>query len=198
MFGFDRYTEHHGATWLGGEHLALPMPVPQTDEVAELIRERVLELRCAAPRVGLENSAFYFALGDPLEEPAFLERCLDHPDLFLLLDVHNLWTNGLNLDFDPNEWLARMDLDLVEEIHVSGGSWSDPAWLPGGGMKRLDSHDESIPEPVWALLEDVLPRCPKLGTVTFERMEGTVTVEQVGEVTGELERLRKLCDGVRR
>ena len=196
-FGFEWYTEHHGATWLGGEHLALPLPVPQSPEVAALIRERALELRCAASRVGLENSAFYFALGDPLEEPEFLRQCLDHPDLFLLLDVHNLWANALNLGFDARDWLDRLDPSLVEEVHVSGGAWSDPAWFAQGepvSPRRLDSHDESVPEPVWDLLESVLQRCPRLRGVTFERMEGTVTAAQVPGVEGELDRLRALCE----
>ncbi|MEO0479552.1 MAG: DUF692 family multinuclear iron-containing protein [Planctomycetota bacterium] len=191
-FAFEHYTDHLGFTSIGELNLDLPLPIPQDDAVADLVRARLLELRSVAPRIGVENSAFYFALGDPLEEPAFLERCLAHEDLFLLLDVHNLWTNGLNLGFEPEAWLGRLDLRLVEEIHVSGGSWSDPAWLRQGGSLRLDSHEDVVPEPVFRLLESVVPRCPNLRVVTLERMEGTVAERDVAVLESELGRIRAI------
>ncbi len=197
VFDFAWYTEHLGAAWLGEEHVALPLPLPQDPSIAALVREHLLELRCAAPRVGLENSAFYFALGDPLDEPVFLGECVAHEDLFVLLDLHNLYANGLNLGFEPREWLARLDLRKVEEIHVSGGDWSDPAWFEGasgdGGLLRLDSHDAAVPEPVWELLGEVVPRCANLRAVTLERMEGTVGPADVPRLCAELDRIREVC-----
>ncbi|MBK8980207.1 MAG: DUF692 family protein [Planctomycetes bacterium] len=197
-FAFRWYTEHLGASWLGGENLTLPLPLPQDAHVAALVRERLLELRIAAPRVGIENSAFYYTLGDPLEEPAFLADCIDHPELFLLLDLHNLHTNALNLGFDPHAWLDRCDLGKVEEIHVSGGAWSDPAWLEDGAMLRLDSHDCAVPEPVWELLTRVVPRCPALRAVTLERMEGTVGPSDVPALRAELRRIHGILRQVPR
>ena len=83
------------------------------------------------------------------------------------------------------EWIRSFEhtpLDQVVELHISGGSMSDPAWLPAKRQLRLDSHDTAVPEPVWKLLDQVLPRCENLRGVTLERMEGTVRPEDVGPV----------------
>ena len=80
------------------------------------------------------------------------------------------------------------------EIHVSGGSESDPAWLRSGKSMRLDSHDGAVPEPVWDLLERALPLCSNLRGVTLERMEGTVEAEHVPLLEQELRRIRRTVE----
>lgn len=190
-FEFAWMTDHLGASTLAGSNVALPLPLPPTPEFAARVRASLIELQGVAPRVGVENSAFYFALGDPLDEPDFLRQALDAPDLVLLLDLHNLHTNAENLGFDPHAWLARAPLERVLELHLSGGSTSDPAWL-GGESRRLDSHDHAVPEPVWSLFEAVLPRLANLEAVVLERMEGTVQPEDVEPLRGELRRIREL------
>ena len=57
-------------------------------------------------------------------------------------------------------FLDRLDLDRVVEIHVAGGLEFDGFYL--------DAHSGASPEPVWTLLEEVLPRCPNLCGVVFE------------------------------
>jgi uncharacterized protein (UPF0276 family) len=156
---------------------------------AATVRRRLAEMQSVIPDVGVENNVAYFLLGAPLEEPGFLGALLRAPRTHLLLDLHNLYTMSVNFDFDPREYLDRLDLARVIEIHVSGGVDADPAWIPGARPMRLDSHDDAVPEPVWRLLQDVAPRCPNLRGVTLERMEGTVGE---GDVPGLLEELRRL------
>ena len=187
-FAFQWYTDHLGASTLDGNALALPLPLRQTAADADRVRARLESLLDTVPIAGVENSAWYFGLGRPLEEPAFLARCLDGPRLALLLDLHNLYTNARNLGFDARAWLERAPLERVIEIHLSGGAESDPAWLPSGASLRLDSHDDAVPDEVWALLDEVLPRCPHLRGVTLERMEKTV--HDAEQVAGELRRVR--------
>jgi uncharacterized protein (UPF0276 family) len=78
----------------------------------------------------------------------------------------------------------------VIEIHVSGGLDSSPAWLASGATLRLDSHDASVPEAVWALLERYASRCRNLRGVTLERMEGTVADDDVPGLREEIRRIR--------
>ena len=191
-FDFRWYSDHLGASSLDGQAMALPLPVPMTSWAASLVRRRLRALQSIFADVGVENSAFYFLPGDPLAEPAFLGRITGAPGVHLLLDLHNLSTAAENFRFDPAEYLDRLDLARVVEIHLSGGADSDPAWLPGGRVMRLDSHDAHVPEPVWRLLEEVLPRCPGLRGVTLERMEGTVGPGDVADLREELRRARRL------
>lgn len=192
VFDFRWYTDHLGATSLDGLALTLPLPVPMTAWSASVVRRRLRSLQRVVPRVGVETTASYFVLGSPLDEPLFLNRIAREQGFHVLLDLHNVYTMALNFGFDPQDYLARLDLGRIVEIHLSGGSQSDPRWLPSGRSLRLDSHDASVPEPVWALLESVLPRCPGLGGITLERLEGTLSAEQVPGLLEELLRARRL------
>lgn len=188
-FDFLWWTDHLGATSLAGEQLALPMPIPMTEERAAIVRANVERMREIVPDAGLENSVVHFTIGDPMDEPAFLREALGDRG-WLLLDLHNVHTMALNLGFEARDWIARCDLDRVIEIHVSGGSDSDPRWLRSRRSVRLDGHDGAVPEEVWSLLAETLPRCPNLRGVTLERMEGTVTGdEDAHALSDELDRL---------
>ena len=189
-FGFQWYTDHLGVSTPAGLSLTLPLPLLMVEENAKIIRARLRRLQSIVPDVGVENTANYFVLGDPLDEPAFLMRAVAAPNMHLLLDLHNVYTMACNFGFDPEAYLHRLDLDKVIEIHVSGGRDSVGAWLPSGRVMRMDSHDDAIPEPVWALLEATLPRCKRLRGVTHERMEGTVTRAEVPLIRDELLRIR--------
>lgn len=193
--GFRWYTDHLGVSAPAGQALTLPLPVWQTPYAAVVLRRRLRALQRVVPLVGVENSVFYFTLGDPLDEPAFLMRALGGPGLHLLLDLHNVYTMAENLGFDAQAYLARLDLSRVIEIHLSGGTSSDAGWLPSGRSLRLDSHDDAVPEEVWRLLGVVLPQCTGLRGVTLERMEGTVGPGDVPLVREELRRARHLLRG---
>ncbi len=193
LFAFGWYTDHLGATTLDGRALTLPVPLPMTPEMAARVRTRLRHLQTVVPDVGFENAVFYFLFGRPLDEPAFFRAILSAPRMHLLLDLHNVYTMGLNLGFEPSEYVDGLDLTRVIEIHISGGSDSEPLWLPSGATRRLDSHDAPVPEPVWALLERVLPRCANLRGVTLERMEGTVEAGDVGLLREEVRRAKGIA-----
>ena len=192
VFEFAWYTDHLGASAPGGLAMTLPLPVAMTEASVAQHRRALAALQQIVPDVGVENSVFYYHLGDPLDEPAFLRRIVDGPGRHLLLDLHNVYTTAVNAGFDPRAYLARLPLERVIELHLSGGSESPAAWLPGGRSLRLDSHDAAVPEPVWALFAEVWPRCPNLRGVTLERMEDTVTVPDVALVRAELRRAREV------
>lgn len=191
-FKFLWYTDHLGASTLLDLDVALPMPLLWTADTAAIVRRSLALMQSVVPDVGVENTVTYFALGDPLDEPAFLRRALSARRTHLLLDLHNVYTTAKNAGFDPADYIARLDLDRVIEIHLSGGSDSDPRWLPSGRVLRLDAHDTAIPEDVFALLESVAPRCPNLRGVTVERMEGTVAEADVAVIREEIRRARRI------
>ncbi|HYV45166.1 MAG TPA: DUF692 family protein [Myxococcaceae bacterium] len=197
-FQYRWYTDHLGATVMGGRAVALPVALPMTPELAAQVRRVLRAAQAVVPDVGMENTAPTVLFGHPLEEPGFIAAALARPRTHLLLDLHNLHTVAVNFGVDPDAYLARLDLAKVIEIHVAGGSWSDPAWLPGGRSLRLDSHDGAAPDEVLALLEKVAPRCPNLRGITLERMEGTVGAPDVAALAAELRHLRDVARSLRR
>ena len=191
-FRFAWLTEHLGWTQADGLQATLPLPLPFTDESVRAVARRMALLRSVVPTVGFENNADYFSLGNPAEWPAFINTLCAESSSWLLLDLHNLYTQCLNFGQDPQEVLGLLETDAVLEIHLSGGSESDPGWLPSGRVLRLDSHDGAVPEPVWALYERAVPKCRNLRGVVLERLNGTFGAADVPALRDELRRAKEL------
>src|SRR5262249_26976708 len=101
-FRYLWWTDHLGATRLAGQNVTLPIAVPPRAHVAASMRGTLAAMQTVVPDVGVENSALYFSLGDPvLDETRFLGQVLRAPRTHLLLDLHNLYTNAINLGYDP-------------------------------------------------------------------------------------------------
>ncbi len=195
-FQFAWLSDHLAVTYSAGEAMTLPLPVVPHHCITTQVQARLARLQTIVPAVGLENTAHYFALGDLLAEASMLTDILRLPGSHLILDLHNLWINSRTFGFTPQDYLDRLDLTAVLEIHISGGSLSPAMWLRSGATRHLDSHDTPVPEPVWQLLAEVAPRCPNLRGVTLERMEGTVTQADVPAVYDELLRLRQCLNSL--
>lgn len=194
VFDYRWYSDHLGVSAPGGLAATLPLPLLMDEASVRRVAGRLLALRRFLPLVGVENTAQYFLLGEPLDEARFLRRLLRRGDGRLVLDLHNLHTMAENLGFDPAAYLDELDLGQVIELHVSGGSYSEAGWLPAGRTLRLDSHDQAVPEAVFRLCEQVAPRCPNLRGITLERMEGTVALADVAAIAEELGRLRRIAE----
>jgi len=57
-------------------------------------------------------------------------------DCRLLLDVTNIYNNATNHGYDPLDFLRRIPLDRVSQLHLAGGHYSD-------GMLQ-DSHSYPV------------------------------------------------------
>jgi uncharacterized protein len=171
QYHYQHVSEHFG--WLATKSFrqSAPLPLPLCPETLQLGRERLQRLaEVAKMPVGLENLAFAFRLQDVREQGTFLEQLLEPVDGFLLLDVHNLYCQICNFQISAAELLALYPLHRVQELHISGGSWSE-----GTGSKiRRDTHDQPVPEAVFELLALALKQCPNVQTVIFERLGNTL------------------------
>ena len=86
----------------------------------------------------LENSTIFSAIPEPdMSEPAFFNRLHAKTGCGMLLDLHNLYANTLNLGISADEYLAELDPEIVVEIHLAGGDW-----LKG---HYTDSHSRRTP-----------------------------------------------------
>lgn len=144
------------------QNAGLAVPIAFDSEVLAMIAERIMNLRALVTTPFLvENSVNYVVFADQdMTETEFLNRLTAASDCGLLLDLHNLYTNARNHGFDAFEFLHRLNLDKVVEVHVAGGN-------EFAGM-YTDSHAGPCPEPVWRLLEELMPYAPNLKGVTFE------------------------------
>jgi uncharacterized protein (UPF0276 family) len=160
---YRHVTEHFGWSTAAGFLRNTMLPCPYTAEAVEVGRDSLALLSAAAGApVGLETLAAALGPSDAELQGAFLAELGG----FVLLDLHNVWTQATNLGLDARALVDRYPLPLVREIHVSGGDW----WR---GV-RTDSHDGEVPRPVMALFDHVLPRCPALEVVFLERRGDTL------------------------
>jgi uncharacterized protein (UPF0276 family) len=146
-------------------HLAAP---PRSRDTVE---GTLANLDRARRRVGslpaVENIA---TLIDPpaslLDEPAWTGAIVEASGAPMLLDLHNLYANALNFGREPRELLRAMPLARVSMVHLSGGRWLHPAQSP---PRLLDDHVHDVPDPVFALLEELATLAPQPLTVILER-----------------------------
>jgi uncharacterized protein (UPF0276 family) len=88
----------------------------------------------------------------------------------LLLDLHNVYANSLNFEFDPIEYLDRLDPARIGAIHLAGGSWINARIDEATqGRRYLDDHLHDVPDPVYGLLVEVGARVRRPLTVILER-----------------------------
>lgn len=99
-----------------------------------------------------ENAAYYLPTpGQEMREAEFMARFVEASGTFLHLDLHNIYTNAINLPgFDLDDYMNTIPLDRVVAVHLAGGSWDE-------GLYH-DWHDEKVPEPVWDLLDRLLEK----------------------------------------
>ena len=191
---YRHVSEHFGWTTAGRFTGNTIFPCPHSDEAVAIGIDTLSRLAAASRRpVGLENLAPSLGPADALEQGAFLEAILAPVGGFLVLDLHNIWTQAVNLDLDPRALLDSYPLHRVRELHVSGGAWVETAHR----RVRTDSHDGPIPAPVIPLLREALTRCPDVEVVIYERRSETFATEEAQtEWRDDFLRVRALVDGV--
>jgi uncharacterized protein (UPF0276 family) len=146
-------------------HLAAPTRSALTVEATAENLDR------AARRVGTRPLAENVATlldppGSDYSEQAWLLALLDASGSDLLLDLHNLVTNGRNLGYDPAALVDALPAHRIRSIHIAGGVEIEATT---GERRMLDDHRHAVPDEVYALLERVGARVPHGLDVILER-----------------------------
>lgn len=136
---------------LPGAHFHDLLPLPYTKEVIDYVVERAkivqdyLELPFA-----LENLSSYVAFRqDQMNEWDFYSAIVEKADIFMMLDVNNIYVSSRNHGFDPLTYINNIPLDRVLQIHLAGHS--------DFGTHVIDTHDDYVTDPVWDLYARVYP-----------------------------------------
>ena len=139
-------------------------------------------------RLLLENGVVHTPVpGSDMSEEDFMNALVRRTGCGLLLDLHNLHVNAVNLGLDADRFINGLDLDAIGEIHVAGGNSLFGAYL--------DSHAGACPSEVFGLLERTAPRCRNLSGVTFEFHETYFPGLGDAGVLGQLQQMRAAVGG---
>lgn len=166
------------------------LPVVLGEETLALVGGKVRRLAQALDReVLLENSTIFSAIPElEMSEPEFFNRLHAETGCGMLLDLHNLYANTLNLGLSAEEYLSGIDPTIVKEIHLAGGDW-----LKG---HYTDSHSRPTPPPVWAWAHEWAPRFPNLAAITFEYHESYHKRLGLAGVAEEIDRMHDLARSI--
>src|SRR6185295_5241543 len=90
---------------------------------------------------------------------------LDGSGCRLLLDLHNLHANAVNVGGDVASFIDSVGVGRVGEVHVAGGRWIGPA----DDRRLLDDHRHDVPPAVFDALRALGERAPAPLTIILER-----------------------------
>lgn len=189
--GFAWISEHlaafrvdHGSSM--DHHVGVQVPMTWGAELLDLVADRVDEVQQVLGRsLLLENGVEFTPVHDPeMTEVEFWQRLNERTGVGMLLDLHNLYVNHVNLGVDPLAWMEGIPATAVKEIHVANGNWL--------GDTYFDSHSGRSPAPVLDLLRHALVRFPAVHAVTFEFHESYLPEIGIRGIADEMILLRGL------
>jgi hypothetical protein len=135
------------------------LPLPYTEETLDVVCDNLALVQDALERaILLENPSTYLTFADDeMTEWAFLTEVCRRSGCYLLLDVNNIYVSGTNHGFDPTDYIAGVPAERVRQIHLAGHS-NDHGLL-------IDTHDQPVQAPVWALYEAACARLAPVATM---------------------------------
>jgi uncharacterized protein (UPF0276 family) len=156
------------------------LPLPYTEEALEIVCANVKHAQEVLERpILLENASSYLTFRDDvMTEWAFIAEICRRTDCYLLLDVNNIYVSGTNHGFDPYEYIAQIPAERVMQMHLAGHS-------QGHGL-LIDTHDEPVPDAVWALYEVAVGRFGHVATM----IERDDNIPPLDELLDELDMAR--------
>ncbi len=177
-------SDHLAFTRVRGIDLGHLNPIPLTPDMFERVCAKVNRVQQFMGRpMMLENITTHLQLADPLDEAVFLSALASATGCSILLDITNLYVNARNSGFDPAEYLGRLDLGQVGQIHLVGYSERNG--------RLHDEHARPVQQELLALLAAVLTRRPDIGVL----LEWDRNQPNEAALARELSRVREVIDG---
>jgi uncharacterized protein (UPF0276 family) len=141
---------------VGGLHFNDLLPMPLTHEALRHLVARVSFVQDYLGRqILLENVSSYLEFHDAeLPEWAFLAGLARESGCGLLLDVNNVYVSACNHGFDAREYLSRIPVRHVQEIHLAGHTVN----RFGDVEIRIDTHSAPVCDAVWELYDFAIAR----------------------------------------
>ena len=117
------HSEHLAYTKVDGEHLGIMLALPKTEEVLDLISERVIAIQQRYQIPFLLENVVHVIPDYPgsYSDAGFLNALTERTGCGLILDAYNLECDAHNHGFDIPAFLSELDAPRVRELHVARG-----------------------------------------------------------------------------
>lgn len=144
---------------LPGAHFHDLLPLPYTKEVINYVAERarIVQDFLEVP-FALENLSSYAAFkSSEMPEWEFYTAIVEKADIFMMLDVNNIYVSSRNHGFAPCEYYNAIPKDRVLQIHLAGHK--------DCGDHIIDTHDDYVCDEVWEIYREVYPHTGGVSTL---------------------------------
>lgn len=179
-------SDHLCWTGIGGVNSHDLLPMPLTEASLTHTAERVCAVQDFLGRpLVIENPSTYLQFAaSRIPEAEFLARLATATGCGLLLDVNNVHVSSFNHGLDPLEYLERVPVDHIVQIHLAGPS--------DHGTHLIDTHDHPVPDAVWPLYARACERCGPVATL----LEWDANIPPFTELLAELGKAKQVREAI--
>jgi uncharacterized protein (UPF0276 family) len=162
------------------------LPLPYNEETLTHVAERIRQVQdFLGRRILIENVSSYLSYrSSEMTEWEFLAAIAEQADCLILLDINNIYVSACNHGFKPESYLQHMDASRIQQFHLAGHTRQ--------GDFLIDTHDQPVPDPVWALYTQALTQ---FGPVTT-MIERDDNIPAFDELLDELGQARSLAHSI--
>lgn len=157
---------------LEGAHFHDLLPLPYTKEVIDYVAERarIVQDYLEVP-FALENLSSYVSYkSDQMPEWEFYSAVVEKADIFMMLDVNNIYVSSRNHHFDTKDYYENIPLERVIQIHLAGHT--------DHGDYVLDTHDNFVCDQVWELYGKVMAKIGRPISTLLEWDDNFISFEE--------------------
>lgn len=109
-------------------------------------------------RILIENVSNYMVFkNSDRSEIDFIVELVDKADCHLVVDLNNIYVNHVNHGLNAQEYIKRLPLDRIKEIHLAGYEQKENF--------LLDAHNNPVSPAVWELYQQLIQRKSDIPTL---------------------------------
>lgn len=150
---------------IDGKHMNDLLPMPYNRESLKVLCGNISFMQDFLKReILVENPSSYLAFKtSEIEEVDFINDVARTTGCKLLLDVNNIFVSAQNNEnFDPKQYLQKIDKKIVKEIHLAGHSEAEI--FDGKKHKKIliDTHNNLVRKEVWDIYKSAIKNFGKV------------------------------------
>ena len=151
------FSEHLAWSTHEGGFLNDLLPLPYNMDSVKRVSAHIDQVQSTLDvKMLLENPSVYVAFASStMDEITFINEVVSRTGCGLLLDVNNIFVSATNQGYSPEDYIDNFPVKHIGELHL-GGHLADSD--EHGNPLLIDSHNNKVVDPVWALLGRVLKR----------------------------------------
>lgn len=139
-------------------------------------------------KILIENPSAYIEFTDSnIEEWDFINIISQKTGCDILLDLNNIFVNSNNFGFNAKEYIDKIDLKKIKEIHLAGHS----DFLINGKLLKVDTHDNIICDGVIDLYKYLLG---KIDIVIPTIFEWDQDIPEFKTIEDEIKKVEKIAN----